>query len=284
MPLHTQPKSISQQQPTPTHHQCHISFHINRELRQEQPPAHSQHSKAQEATKDAGPNSYAIHIAASHSARIEADRNNPSQAPRATILEELRPQCQVQDLLDGGLLGFQDQGSNVQNNPLPAHKGVAINVISHENKDETEGANRREGEENAAGCTTDSASWMEEGTHLSRLREAEFASVAYIEGNCNPRPKPLIIYYNSASKPRVPFIIQVLAKPVYNNNTISWRYLTGETTTSPTMKDGLAPKVTNIARTGGVTRSGRIFVPKSLRNKDPMHTKKDKASEALRRI
>ncbi|RDX80572.1 hypothetical protein CR513_38867, partial [Mucuna pruriens] len=37
----------------------------------------------------------------------------------------------VQDLLDGGLLDFQDQGSNVQNNPHSVHRGVAVSAISH---------------------------------------------------------------------------------------------------------------------------------------------------------
>ncbi|RDX75833.1 hypothetical protein CR513_44247, partial [Mucuna pruriens] len=53
----------------------------------------------------------------------------------------------VQDLLDGGLLGFQNQGPNVQSNPLPTHKGMAINTISHENREEAERPNRREQEE-----------------------------------------------------------------------------------------------------------------------------------------
>ncbi|RDY03892.1 hypothetical protein CR513_12470, partial [Mucuna pruriens] len=51
----------------------------------------------------------------------------------------------------GRLLDFQDQGLNVQNNPLPSHRGVAINAISHENREEVEGANRGEEEENLDG-------------------------------------------------------------------------------------------------------------------------------------
>ncbi|RDX97564.1 hypothetical protein CR513_19652, partial [Mucuna pruriens] len=31
----------------------------------------------------------------------------------------------VQDLLDGGLLDFQDQGPNIQSNPLPTYRGIA---------------------------------------------------------------------------------------------------------------------------------------------------------------
>ncbi|RDX92992.1 hypothetical protein CR513_24817, partial [Mucuna pruriens] len=37
----------------------------------------------------------------------------------------------------------RNQAPIVQSNPLPAHKGMAINTISHESKDEVEGANRR---------------------------------------------------------------------------------------------------------------------------------------------
>ncbi|RDY06114.1 hypothetical protein CR513_09943, partial [Mucuna pruriens] len=44
----------------------------------------------------------------------------------------------VQDLLDGGFLEFQDIGSNVQSNPLSAYKGVAINAISHKNREKVE--------------------------------------------------------------------------------------------------------------------------------------------------
>ncbi|RDX70658.1 hypothetical protein CR513_50083, partial [Mucuna pruriens] len=40
----------------------------------------------------------------------------------------------------------------------------------------------------------------------------------------NSRPKPLIIYYNSPPQPRVPFMVSVPAKPVYNNNAVPWRY------------------------------------------------------------
>ncbi|RDX76512.1 hypothetical protein CR513_43487, partial [Mucuna pruriens] len=48
-----------------------------------------------------------------------------------------------------------------------------------------------------------------------------------------------------------------------------------ETTTPPTVKDSLVPEVTNIAGTGGVTRSGRIFALESLQNKALVHAKKD---------
>ncbi|RDX78665.1 hypothetical protein CR513_41029, partial [Mucuna pruriens] len=51
----------------------------------------------------------------------------------------------VQDLLNGGFLDFQDQRPNVQSNPLPAHRGVTINAISHENRERAESFDRRGG-------------------------------------------------------------------------------------------------------------------------------------------
>ncbi|RDX74724.1 hypothetical protein CR513_45487, partial [Mucuna pruriens] len=82
-----------------------------------------------------------------------------------------------------------------------------------------------------------------------------------------------IINMPLASKPRVSFIIQVLAKPVYNNNAVPWRYLA---------KDSPVPKVTNIARTRGVTRSGRIFAPESLQNKDRCTQRKTRHQKCQR--
>ncbi|RDX84583.1 hypothetical protein CR513_34351, partial [Mucuna pruriens] len=38
----------------------------------------------------------------------------------------------VQDLLDAGWLGFEENEPNVSTNPLPAHGGQSINVLSHE--------------------------------------------------------------------------------------------------------------------------------------------------------
>ncbi|RDX73680.1 hypothetical protein CR513_46669, partial [Mucuna pruriens] len=139
----------------------------------------------------------------------------------------------------GGAVGHATERLNVQNNPLPAHRGMAINAISQENRDESEGASRREREECAAGCTTDSVSRVEEGAHSSRLNETKSASIAY---------------------------------PI------------GETTKPLAIKEDPILEVTNIAGIGGVTRSERIFAPKNLRNKDPVHVKKDKATKAPRRI
>ncbi|RDX98226.1 hypothetical protein CR513_18885, partial [Mucuna pruriens] len=166
-------------------------------------------------------------------------------------------------------------GSNVQSNLLPTHRGMAINAIIHENREEVEKPNSREWEKSASRCVTNLANRMEEGSHPSRLDKAESDSIAYIEGNGNLRPKPLIIQYNSASRPRV------LAKLVYNNNVVPWRY---PTMTMPVGQDDTTPEVTNIAGAGGVMQSGRIFAPKGLRGKDLTLEKKCKATEVPKKV
>ncbi|RDX67111.1 hypothetical protein CR513_54042, partial [Mucuna pruriens] len=89
---------------------------------------------------------------------------------------------------------------------------------SLKHKAKLEGASRRGREEGETECTADSAGWVEEGSHQSRPGHAEAHLVVYVRGNENPRPKPLIIHYNSASHPRVSFIIQVPTRSAYNNN------------------------------------------------------------------
>ncbi|RDY00496.1 hypothetical protein CR513_16326, partial [Mucuna pruriens] len=174
----------------------------------------------------------------------------------------------LQDLLDDGLLGFEDKGPNVHNNPLPAHGVTTINVISHEDG-RAESTDRRKDRE--PGHAIGSANMVEERSYLHQLGENGTTTIAYIEGNDNPRPKPLIIQYNLAPKPRVP------TRLVYNNNIRPWRH-------PQIIKETAAPDITNIARTGGMTRSGRIFAPKSLRNKDPPPAKKEKIVETPKRI
>ncbi|RDX70795.1 hypothetical protein CR513_49920, partial [Mucuna pruriens] len=147
------------------------------------------------------PNSHAIYGVAPLFAGTKASPNNPSQALGATIPEELRPQCQLQLPLWGHrtrhwkMLELETQSSRPfgwRATRLPGLGRCDNKCNNHKNRDEDEGANRREEEENVV----------------------ESALVVYIEGNGNPHPNPLIIHYNSASKPRVPFIIQVPTKPV----------------------------------------------------------------------
>ncbi|RDX65963.1 hypothetical protein CR513_55332, partial [Mucuna pruriens] len=80
--------------------------------------------------------------------------------------------------------------------------------------------------------------------------------ITYIEGYDNPRPKSFIVHYNSASQTR--------ALLIYNNNAVLWRYPIGERATPLATIENSAPEVTNIARTGGVTRSGRVFTLENL--------------------
>ncbi|RDX77949.1 hypothetical protein CR513_41839, partial [Mucuna pruriens] len=116
---------------------------------------------------------------------------------------------------------------------------------------------RRDGE---PGQAADPTNQVEEGFHLYQLDDATI--VAYIEGNGNPRPKPLIIQYNSASKP-APFIIQVVTKLVYNNNAVPWRYPTKESQAPQIKEKTTAPEITNIAETGGMTREQEDILPRS---------------------
>ncbi|RDX88621.1 hypothetical protein CR513_29767, partial [Mucuna pruriens] len=241
-------------------------------------------TRHEKAAQNIDPDSYALYGATPSTTGTETCGNNSFQAPRTPYMRIYDPNTRcdyhdravghaiercwslkhkVQDLLDGGLLGFQDQGPNVQSNRLSAYKGMAINAISHKNRHEAERPSRREREESTVGSATNSVGWMEEGSHSSWLDKAKFASIAYIEGNGNPRPKPLIIQYNSASRPKVLFIIQVPSKQMYSNN----RYPTWETIMPPAIREDLVPEVTNIAKTRGVTTSGRIFTQKACETK-----------------
>ncbi|RDY05276.1 hypothetical protein CR513_10916, partial [Mucuna pruriens] len=104
---------------------------------------------------------------------------------------------------------------------------------------------------------------LKNGSHLNQQDQAESALVAVVGGNGNPHPKPLIIHYNLASQPRVPLIIEVLARPTYkDSHAIPWRYPAGEEAPLSIDKENPVSEVTNIAGIGGMTRSGRIFAPK----------------------
>ncbi|RDY07339.1 hypothetical protein CR513_08569, partial [Mucuna pruriens] len=173
----------------------------------------------------------------------------------------------VQNLLDDRLLGFKDKGPNVHSNPLPTHGATTFNTISHMDE-RVASPSRRKDEE--SGKAMDSANWVEEGPHPYQSNDV--TTVAYIEGNDNPRPK------------LVPFIIQVLAKPVYNNNVVPWKYPTEEPQAPQIRKETTAPKITNIAEAGGMTWSGRIFALEALRIKDQAPVKKERTVESPKRM
>ncbi|RDY11606.1 hypothetical protein CR513_03707, partial [Mucuna pruriens] len=117
MPLRTQLKSTSQQQLTPTYHQCHISLHISRELSHQLKASTARHKKA---TKDAGPNSHAIQKLVEKILLKPLEPPYPrSYNPNARCSYHDRAvghaterywslKHKVQDLLDGRLLDFQD--------------------------------------------------------------------------------------------------------------------------------------------------------------------------------
>ncbi|RDX92297.1 hypothetical protein CR513_25586, partial [Mucuna pruriens] len=179
----------------------------------------------------------------------------------------------VQDLLDNGLLEFEDKGPNVHRNPLPAHGTMALNAINHEDGKIVKWESRK---------AVVSAYRVEEGSYPGQGNNA--ATIVYVEGNENPRPKPLIIQYNLAPKPRVPFIIQVPTRLAYNNNAVPWSYSTEESPIPQIKKETIDLEVTNIAGTRGMTRSGRIFALEALRNRDPTPAKQEKTVELLKRV
>ncbi|RDX85762.1 hypothetical protein CR513_33002, partial [Mucuna pruriens] len=127
-------------------------------------------------------------------------------------------------------------GPNVQSNPLPAHRGMAINSSP---------------------------------TLLHTLRAA-----VTLAPNC------LLFNIIWPPVPKYP-LIQVPTRPAYNNNVVPWRY---PTMTSPTRQESTAQEVTNIAKAGGVTRSGRMFAPEGLQGKDLTLEKKDKVVEAPKKV
>ncbi|RDY12007.1 hypothetical protein CR513_03242, partial [Mucuna pruriens] len=89
--------------------------------------------------------------------------------------------------------------------------------------------------------------------------------------------KSLIILYDQIHSPRSPLIIQVLAKLAYlDNHAVPWLY--NSTKVTPKEKDS-TKEVTNIVEPGGVTRSGRIYTPDTLRKKIPSSEAKGVAVE-----
>ncbi|RDX85140.1 hypothetical protein CR513_33696, partial [Mucuna pruriens] len=132
-------------------------------------------------------------------------------------------------------LKHKENELNVNNNPLLAHEGQSVNALSHE---------RLKHEPDETGSSQ---------THSAQVVAEDLL------------PKSLIIRYDPIHSPRAPLIIQVLAKPVYSDNhTVPWQYNPIEVTLEE--KDP-TKEVTNIAEPGGVTRSGKIYTPNTLRKK-----------------
>ncbi|RDX82629.1 hypothetical protein CR513_36563, partial [Mucuna pruriens] len=262
--------------------QYRTSHQANREQTRGLPPMPSQHSKPQEGADTNPHDLYQAFPLLLEQKLIEVVPLKPLE-PLYPRSYDLNAKCdyhggaighatercwslkhKVQDLLDDRLLGFEDKGPN----SIPSAtrmRGLRVPT--------------GEGMENPK-HTIDLANPVEEGSHL--YQSDDVTIVAYIEGNGILRPKPLIIQYNSAPRP-APFIIQVATKPIYNNNTVPWRYSTEEPQEPQIKEETITPEITNIARIWGITRSGRIFFPEALRNKELALTKKEKTIESPKR-
>ncbi|RDX85840.1 hypothetical protein CR513_32900, partial [Mucuna pruriens] len=147
----------------------------------------------------------------------------------------------VQDLIDEGWLVFQKKGPNVTTNPLPEHG--TINFVEHRVHRETEK--------------------VEEGAHRIRI---QLAQVNTVEEGRSPRPKPLIICHDEVAQDKLPLVIPVPGPQYTNTHAIPWKY--------PKEKADPDPQITNIARTSGVTRSGRVYALEELWRKDDSHNRK----------
>ncbi|RDY06270.1 hypothetical protein CR513_09777, partial [Mucuna pruriens] len=153
----------------------------------------------------------------------------------------------VQDLLEGGWLNFKEVGSNVSTNPLPPHGGTSVNVLDHE----------------PAG----------QGT-----RGQVVFQVAVTEQAETPFQKPLTIYYDPVRVPWASLTISVPAQPAYHDNHAAPRRYELTMLEAPKEEEP-AKEVTNVAKSGGITRSGRIYTPENLRGKET-HAPTRRASAA----
>ncbi|RDX65987.1 hypothetical protein CR513_55298, partial [Mucuna pruriens] len=139
----------------------------------------------------------------------------------------------IQDLLEGGWLNFKEGGPNVSTNPLPPHRGTSVNTLDHE--------------------------LARQGT-----RGPTVFQVAVVEQAEIPWQKPVTIYYDPVQISGPPLSISVPAQPAYHDNhAVLWRY---ELTMPEVPKEEEhAKEVINIAESGGITRSGRIYTLEVLR-------------------
>ncbi|RDX78075.1 hypothetical protein CR513_41704, partial [Mucuna pruriens] len=143
-----------------------------------------------------------------------------------------------------------------------------------------EGTSKVGEREEEVGCSTNSASRVEEGPYQSRPNRVESDSIAYIGGSDNPRPKLLTVHYNSASQPREPFIIKVSARPAYtNNNAVPRR---GDNTSK--YKGRPNPKGHKHSGDRRGDLKWKSICPQRLAKQRPYARKKDKAVEVPNKI
>ncbi|RDX77593.1 hypothetical protein CR513_42244, partial [Mucuna pruriens] len=169
------------------------------------PQCHSQvdaratNSTKLKTTSNTDPDPHDLHRVIVPTIRAKTRGSNSLEAPGASLSKNSK--CDYHggaiDLLGSGLLGFKDQGPNVQRNPFLTHKNVEINAISHDSSKRIEKTNRRQGKGSTTKRVVSPPSRLRT---YNRQNKTDVASVMHIEGNGNPRPKPLIIHYNSASQ------------------------------------------------------------------------------------
>ncbi|RDY06280.1 hypothetical protein CR513_09765, partial [Mucuna pruriens] len=142
----------------------------------------------------------------------------------------------VQDLIEGGWLNFKEVGPNVRTNPLPPYGGASVNALDHEP--------------------------TRQGTRGQVIFQVAVTEQAEI-----PFRKPLTINYDLVRAPRIPLTISIPTQPTYrDNHAVSWRY----ELMAPEIpkEEEPAKEVTNVAESGDITRSGRIYTLENLRGKE----------------
>ncbi|RDX69713.1 hypothetical protein CR513_51131, partial [Mucuna pruriens] len=164
----------------------------------------------------------------------------------------------IERISDEGWLVFQKKGPNVTTNPLPEHGNTMINFIEHNSAAQEEAV--------TSDPNKDSYKTMkvEEGAHQVQKPSTQVNTIGE-EGNS--RPKPLIICYDEVKQVKLPLVIPIPGPQYTNTHAIPWKYPEERAVPDP-------QEITNIARIGGVTRSGRIYAPEELWKKDDSHNRK----------
>ncbi|RDX91946.1 hypothetical protein CR513_25989, partial [Mucuna pruriens] len=158
----------------------------------------------------------------------------------------------VQDLIDGGWLGFQENKPNINNNPLPTRGGQSINAISHEYSEQESDGTLEPGKMIATPLGF---------ANSKKDSKASFAQITVIGQVDDLRPKQLIVRHNLIHQPKAPLIIQVPTKP----------YIPLEAALVEPGESTPTKEITNIVETRGVTWSGRIYPPESERHSGGKH-------------
>ncbi|RDX90187.1 hypothetical protein CR513_27979, partial [Mucuna pruriens] len=142
----------------------------------------------------------------------------------------------IQDLLEGGWLKFEAKKPNVSTNPLPPHEGASVNALDHESTGQDTGGQT-------------------------------IPQIAVIEQEGTPRREPITIYYDPVQMTSPSLTISVAAQPAYrDNHAVPWLYELAPPEVPKEREH--AKEVVNIAEDGGITRSGRLYMPEALRGQE----------------